>query len=408
MRVPEVLVDRDPLAQQHGVLRHDREPAAGDDAEALGRHAVDLADLGDEAQVVDLRQRGVLVASGEGDLELAGQQLRQLAAHEVAHEGARVGGDVERLVVADAGPGVAGDVAHGVAAGLARGQAGAAEHLQQLERLVERHVVVLHVLARGEVALAQRREALGDLAEGVELVRGDAAEGQLDADHLAVGLALSVDALAQPELGELQRVAVPVEELGRLGGEVGELVLEDRDHMAGGVGTDGGGHARCLLRRDLLLSTNPVNNTDNLPGHRNSRRRSVNALRAWPARAPRLPDDGCCSARLHRRRALRARDRRDRRRQRRRPGDDHGRRRAAPEGAHARRAALRVGRAPRPFAGRGAAAGGAGAPHPALDRAARELSAGPRRLPALAARACAASTPTRPRASSAPRATPTR
>ena len=264
VRVLEVLVDGDPLAQHDGVLRHDREAAAGDDAEAPGGHAVDLADLGDEAEVVDLRERGVLLAAGEGNLELAGQQLGQLAAHEVADEGAGVGGDVERLVVANACPGVAGDVAHGVAAGLAGGEARAAEHAQQLQRLVERDVVVLHVLARGEVAPKQRREALGDLAEGVELVRGDAAEGQLHADHLAIRLALPVDALAQAELGEVQHVAIAGQELGRLGGEVGQFVGEDRDHVARGIDSDIRGHRAAFLRRGLLLSPNPINNVDNL------------------------------------------------------------------------------------------------------------------------------------------------
>ena len=82
--------------------------------------AVDLADARDEAEVVDQRDRAVVVVGREGDLELARQQLADVVAHEVAHEGRDVGSGVEGLVGADAGPRVAGHVADGVAAGLAR------------------------------------------------------------------------------------------------------------------------------------------------------------------------------------------------------------------------------------------------------------------------------------------------
>ena len=43
----------------------------------------------DEAEVVDVRDRAVLVGGRERDLELARQQLADLVAHEVAHERAR-------------------------------------------------------------------------------------------------------------------------------------------------------------------------------------------------------------------------------------------------------------------------------------------------------------------------------
>ena len=238
----QVVVDGDPLAQHDRVAGHDREPAPGDHLEALGGHAVDLADLRDEADVVDLCQRGVLVAAGEGHLELAREQLRQVAAHEVAHEGARVRRHVERLVVADARPGVAGHVAHGVAARLARRQPGGAEDLHDVVRVGEREVVQLHRLARRQVALAERREVLRDHGEGFELLRGGAAEWQFHAHHLPVRLALAVHALAQTELGEVVGLAVLSEELGRFRLEVLELFLEDRDHAARAVGTCGGRH----------------------------------------------------------------------------------------------------------------------------------------------------------------------
>ena len=73
------------------------------------------------------------------------------------------------------------------------------------------------------------------LAEGVHLVGRDAAERELDADHLHVGLALAVDALLQAEADELRPRRLPVEELRRLGVEVVELALEDRDDVTGDV-----------------------------------------------------------------------------------------------------------------------------------------------------------------------------
>ena len=47
--------------------------------------------------------------------------------------------------------------------------------------------------------LVQRGPLLDHGAEGLHLLKSDAAEGQLDADHLHVGLALPVDALFEAE-----------------------------------------------------------------------------------------------------------------------------------------------------------------------------------------------------------------
>ncbi len=64
-------------------------------------------------------------------------------------------------------------------------------------------MVELDVLAGGDVAFAQRHPALDHVGEGVHLIGGDAAERELDADHLHVGLALAVDALFEAEGDEL-------------------------------------------------------------------------------------------------------------------------------------------------------------------------------------------------------------
>ena len=205
--------------------------------------------LRDEAQVVDVGDHAVGLGAGERHLELARQQLRQRVPHEVAHEGAGVGRGVVDLVVADAAPRVAGDVAHGVAAGLAGRQPGVAQHANGHGRQRQRHVVILHVLARGDVALLERGEPLGHFGEGVELIGRDAAERQLDADHLDVGLALPVDPLLQPKAGEQVRIALAAQEGRRLGVEVLELFVTDRNDAPRRIGRMRDCHCTSLQAR---------------------------------------------------------------------------------------------------------------------------------------------------------------
>ena len=184
---------------------------------------------------MDAGDRPVLVGAGEGGLDLARHQLRRRVADEVADVGAGVGGRVEDLVGGDAGPGVAGDVADGVAAALAGGEAGLGDLAQQRLHVAQRDVVDLDVLARRDVALVERRVLLDDAGEGIHLVRGDAAVGKLDADHLDVGLALPVDALFEAEADELVLLELAGEKLLGFVVEVVELALDDRDHVAGDV-----------------------------------------------------------------------------------------------------------------------------------------------------------------------------
>ena len=70
------------------------------------------------------------------------------------------------------------------------------------------------------------------VGEGLHLLRRDAAEGQLHADHLHVGLALPVDALLEAEADELLFGELAGEELLGFVVEVVELALDDRDHVA--------------------------------------------------------------------------------------------------------------------------------------------------------------------------------
>ena len=194
--------------------------------------------------------RDVLVRGRERRLHLARHQLGDRVADEVADVGHRVGRDVEELALGDPCPGIAGDVADRVAAALAGGEPGVGDLADELRRVRERHVVDLDVLARGDVALAQRGVVLDRVREGLHLLGGDAAQRQLDADHLHVGLALAVDALLEAEADELVLGDLAPHEPGGLGVEVVELPLDDRDHVAGDVLVDLG----VLERADPALA----------------------------------------------------------------------------------------------------------------------------------------------------------
>ena len=120
----------------------------------------------------------------------------------------------------------------------------------ELGRVRQGDVVDLDVLAGGDVALVERRELLDRVGEGLHLLGADAAEGELHPDHLHVGLALAVDALLEPEADELLLGLLAAQEAGRLGVEVVELALEDRDHVPGDVLVD----LRVLERAELALA----------------------------------------------------------------------------------------------------------------------------------------------------------
>ncbi len=105
----------------------------------------------------------------------------------------------------------------------------------QLRGVRQRDVVQLDVLTRRDVPLAQRDVLLDHVGERVDLVRVDAAEWQLHADHLTLGLTLAVDALLEAEADELVLGDVAGEEATGLGVEVVELALEHLDHLARSV-----------------------------------------------------------------------------------------------------------------------------------------------------------------------------
>jgi len=74
--------------------------------------------------------------------------------------------------------------------------------VQGVGNLGQRHEVILHVLAGGDVAFPASVE-VGDLGEVPHLIGGEQAAGNLGANHMHRFLALAVDAAAQAEGAEL-------------------------------------------------------------------------------------------------------------------------------------------------------------------------------------------------------------
>src|SRR2546422_7625427 len=125
--VAEVVEDlQDRLAERQQVLhrqgliekvrnaRRGAQPAACRDAEADG--PVRPLDR-QEAEVVDGRQGAIVLAAGEGDLELARQALVERVAQEVRRDRLGVRRHIEDLPLADASQVARGHVPDGVAAG---------------------------------------------------------------------------------------------------------------------------------------------------------------------------------------------------------------------------------------------------------------------------------------------------
>jgi len=114
-------------------------------------------------------------------------------------------------------------VAHGVSARLARGHADRGELAQHRGNRLELHEVHLDVLPGGDVP-PPARVRVGEVAHQVELLRQQPAVRDLDPHHLVVAaLALTVDAVVQPEDAEHVVIEVAREVAGQLGFELGDV-----------------------------------------------------------------------------------------------------------------------------------------------------------------------------------------
>ena len=210
----------DEFVQQLRFVRQRAQSAAHHHAEAV----LPVANHRAQADVVERGADAILGAAGKRDLELARHAVGEFLVQEGEGDAARVRVDVEGLVRQQTAERARGDVAHGVVAGLARSQPLVREQVEQVWHAGQRNEVVLHVLARGQVAFAGC-VAVGNERELVELIGGERAAGDLGPDHLHAGLALAVDAAAQPE-----RPKVVVGDLA--GEELVGLFAEELDVLA--------------------------------------------------------------------------------------------------------------------------------------------------------------------------------
>ena len=172
----------------------------------------------------------MVLAAGERDLELAPEILHVIMTQQKVGQRARIGRDIEGLVVTHARQWAGRHIAHGVATGLTRGQANRGQATHQIGRVVDVYVVQLKVLARRNVQDAVR-VLVGQICQRLHLRDAQAAIRYLDALHarriphgvralrecagwkverprlnavvtLTVVIALSVDAAAQARLGK--------------------------------------------------------------------------------------------------------------------------------------------------------------------------------------------------------------
>jgi len=185
-----------------GRSRRGTQPATDQQPEARLCRTV-LPDRCQPAQVVHGGVGAVAGAAGEGDLELAGQPLRERVAQEVVAQLRRVGCDVERLMRANAGQRAGRHVAHDVAAGFAGGEANLGQETQRLRHLWQTDVVDLHILAGGQVS-RPLPEVAGDAGQDGQLLAVEPALRDADAQHLHAGQAPhAVDAVLQSQGAEI-------------------------------------------------------------------------------------------------------------------------------------------------------------------------------------------------------------
>ncbi len=174
----------DPVGRHEGAepdpqLRVGRQAAA--DPQVVAGTELGVNDT-DERDVVDLVQRAVVGAAGDGAFELARQVAQGLVAH-VAPDGLldRRGG-VDDLVAVDAGERAAENDAGGVTACLGRRQPGALERRPDRRHVLDADPVELDVLPVGDVGDVPP-VAGGDPGDDAELVAGQPATVEADALH---------------------------------------------------------------------------------------------------------------------------------------------------------------------------------------------------------------------------------
>ncbi len=144
----------------------------------------------------------VFLAAGKRDLELARQAVGQFLVEERKGDALCIGMHVEHFILEQAAQRARRDIAHRVVAGFARRQTGIGQPMQHVGNLRQRDEMILHVLARGEVALATSK-LVGYAGKLIHLLRRQQAARNLCPDHVDAGLALRIHTPAEPLRAEL-------------------------------------------------------------------------------------------------------------------------------------------------------------------------------------------------------------
>ena len=204
----QVVLLRDELVEGLRQPGHDGGSAAHEHLESPFDRAVFVPHLGHVGEVLDCGRYVVVgVAPGESRLELAREVLGYGMPDAETHVGGQVGRWIEHFVGGYTGGGRPDDVTHRVATCLPRGKSHFSQQVQHFGAVVQRYVVHLDVFPGGDMPLPEGRVPFGYVAERPQGLGRQYPAGQFHANHLNVGLALTIDALAKPvgsELGVVQ------------------------------------------------------------------------------------------------------------------------------------------------------------------------------------------------------------
>ncbi len=169
--------------EQFRLVRNGAQPSA----HVHGKPAHFLSVFGardpDQAQVVHVRESaGMLRAAAERGFEFPAEALAVRVAEQESRKRPGVRGDIENLILANAGEGAGGNVSDRVPAGFARGDSCGGQAAHDRGRIVNVHVMKLNVLTSGDVS-----DSVGVLfrkfRQGFKLRGVQAAGGYLDALH---------------------------------------------------------------------------------------------------------------------------------------------------------------------------------------------------------------------------------
>src|SRR6266446_8359579 len=150
------------------------------------------------------RAIAIVLAAGEGDLELAWQVVKIGMAQEIPRYAQCVRRHVKRFPRADSGHRAGRNVAHSVTASLARGKPRMGEQAHGGAHVFKFHEMKLNVFSRSEVA-PSRRVLVRNLRQHAKLRGLEHARSDLDAQHLEARLPLAVRAVLQAKRAKLFR-----------------------------------------------------------------------------------------------------------------------------------------------------------------------------------------------------------